>query len=387
MPEEPDKSGEPGAMPNKDIVAPSGWSADWLGAHRRHLHPVLIVSLIWIAFPLSGFVTSHPASLRAILVGLAVLVFVGLYLWVMPKAHLRSTWAMAVMIALACVLTVRDRVDWAALFVFCAVAAGFRLGRPYCWYGIALCAPLAAGTILAGGGTVSDAISMGVTAAAVGFMILSVSRLLRSNTELREAREQLAVMAVAEERLRFARDLHDLLGHSLSVIALKADLARRLLPDSPEQADESINDIAEVARSALREVRDAVSGYREPRLDAELAGARFALSAAGIQPVIEEQAGSFPTEVDSLLAWAVREGTTNVIRHSGAHHCRITIDSCDGVASVEIADDGRGGSADGRGHGLFGLRERADRLAGTIEVSSLPGNGFSLRVMAPLEGA
>jgi two-component system sensor histidine kinase DesK len=357
---------------------------DFIRKHRRHMLPAFILSFIWIAFPAAGFVADEPSASRAVLVGLAIAAFMTLYITVMFYRRPFMAWAIVILLAIAVVLTILDRVDWSALFVFCAVVAGFRLPRPYCWYMIIVCSPLAAGSTLIAHGSAATAISMGVTAPAVGFMILAVARLLRANAELREAREQLAAVAVAEERLRFARDLHDLLGHSLSVIALKAELAGQLLASRSEEAGRNIEDIQSVARSALGEVREAVSGYREPRLEAEMAGARFALSAAGIKPTFIEASAGLPREIDSLLAWAVREGTTNVIRHSGARNCRIVVELKEGDAVAEITDDGPGTSAGEGGHGIEGLRERAERLLGRVEAGPRAQGGFSLRVTAPL---
>ncbi len=360
---------------------------DLFQGHRRYAWPAVILSLIWVAFPTLTFAYSHPSPVRAAVVGVAVAVFCAFHLWVMLHAGARSLWAILAMVAIACALTVLDRADWAALFVFCAVAAGFRLPRPYCWYVIAACAPLAAGTTLVAGGNAATAVTMGVTAPAVGFMILVVARLFRANAELREAREQLAVVAVAGERLRFARDLHDLLGHSLSVIALKAELAERLLATKPEEAGRALGDVKEVARSALAEVRQAVSGYREPTLETELAGARFALAAAGIKLVVVEKGSSLSPNLDSLFAWTVREGITNVVRHSGARNCRVVIERLSGSARIEIADDGPGGDPNGEGHGLAGLRERAEWLQGRIEAGPLENGGFRLVVTVPVPEA
>jgi two-component system sensor histidine kinase DesK len=174
-------------------------------------------------------------------------------------------------------------------------------------------------------------------------MLMLVMRDLRvRNMQLNEARAELARLAVAEERERFARDLHDLLGHSLSVIALKAELARRMLADGPHDAANEVAELEQVARTALTEVREAVSGYRQPTLDGELAGARMALSAAGIEADIQYARVPLDPAVEAVLAWAVREGATNVIRHSGARHCTLKISATLTDASVEVIDDGRG---------------------------------------------
>ena len=148
--------------------------------------------------------------------------------------------------------------------------------------GLAVCCGLAAGCSLLGGADSGSAVGIVASTAGVGLLMVLVRDLRVRNDELLEARAELARMAVAEERERFARDLHDLLGHTLSVIALKAELAGRLLPRRPDDAGREISEVESVARGALSEVRQAVSGYRQPTLDGELEGARMALSAAGI---------------------------------------------------------------------------------------------------------
>ena len=218
------------------------------------------------------------------------------------------------------------------------------------------------------------------------------------NEELCAARAELAELAVAQERERFARDLHDLLGHSLSVIALKAELAGRLVRDRPADAGREIAELEQVARTALTEVRDAVSGYRRPTLDDELAGARMALSAAGIEPDVRRASLTLAPETEAVLAWAVREGATNVIRHSRARRCTITVSGRQEQATVEIVDDGsagavvatgrrwldagRGGRGRGR-HGIAGLAERARAVGGELEAAAETGAGFRLAVAVP----
>jgi two-component system sensor histidine kinase DesK len=197
--------------------------------------------------------------------------------------------------------------------------------------------------------------------------------------------------AVAEERLRFARDLHDLLGHSLSLIVLKSELAGRLQQVNAERATGEIRDVEGVAREALREVRAAVAGYRQPTLATELPGARIMLAAAGIACDIDDAAEDVPRAADAVLAWTVREGVTNVIRHSNARRCTVSVTRLEEVASVEITDDGRGPvlapmpDATGKsGSGLAGLAERATAHGGSCEAGCRAGGGFRLFVSLPL---
>jgi two-component system, NarL family, sensor histidine kinase DesK len=254
-----------------------------------------------------------------------------------------------------------------------------------------MCAALAGIASAIGGAVSGAAIGYSVSAIGIGLLMVLVRDLRTRNDELSEARAELARLAVAEERERFARDLHDLLGHSLSVIALKAELAGRLLPERPGEAADQVAELEQVARGALTEVREAVSGYRQPTLDGELAGARMALSAAGIEADVERSPVTLDPDVEALLAWTVREGATNVIRHSGARRCTVRIGAGLSEATVEVLDDGVGadggavdrGAANGSGHGLVGLAERAAVLSGSVEAESLPSGGFRLRVTVP----
>jgi two-component system sensor histidine kinase DesK len=225
-----------------------------------------------------------------------------------------------------------------------------------------------------------------------------VSQLIQRNMQLAEARNEVTRLALADERNRFARDLHDILGHSLTVVAVKAELAGRLAGLDPARAEAEIGDVERIARQALADVRAAAGGYREVTLDGELASAGTALAAAGIQADLPDcEIGGIPRLRQELFGWVVREGVTNVIRHSGATRCviRVTADE------VEISDDGTGpgqcpraesapaGDPDswpGRpeaGHGLTGLRERAAAEGGAVSVGRSPLGGFLLRVRMP----
>jgi two-component system sensor histidine kinase DesK len=220
----------------------------------------------------------------------------------------------------------------------------------------------------------------------VGIAAVAGRLLVEANQKLSQAREQIARLAVGEERLRFARDLHDLIGHSLSVIALKSELAGRLIKSSPGLAGHEVEDIEKVARDALREVREAVAGYRQPTLAAELAGAHEALMAAGIEFHVDQEHAPLTPAVEAVLAWTVREGVTNVMRHSQAKRCAIRISSRDGYITVEVVDNGRGGTLEA-GSGLRGLRERVLERGGTLTAEPLPHEGFRLRVTLPLAQA
>jgi len=229
-----------------------------------------------------------------------------------------------------------------------------------------------------------------------GLVVMFMIRLIRLVADLNTAREDLARLAVADERLRFARDLHDLLGHTLSLIVVKSEAVRRLVGHDAEAAARESGDIEMVSRQALAEVREAVTNYRERSLEAELEGARLALSAAGIETTIHRPAERLPDPVESVLGWTVREGVTNVVRHSHGRHCEIHLCRADGNAVLEIRDDGVGEAAPvgaprvgaarerGGGSGLRGLGERLAAFDGRLEAGRQPGGGFRLAVTVPL---
>jgi two-component system sensor histidine kinase DesK len=213
---------------------------------------------------------------------------------------------------------------------------------------------------------------------AASFAVFGLRLVMTRNIELLSAQQENASLAVENERTRFARDLHDILGHSLTVITVKAELAQRLLDIDPERARAEIADLERLSRDALSDVRRAVEGYRELTLPGELARARTALAAAEIEATLPNSADDVPTELRELFAWTVREGVTNVIRHSRASCCEVRLTP----TSAEVRDDGSGGSTPGSGSGLAGLRERASAVGATVVTQHL-SPGFSLQVVRP----
>ena len=215
--------------------------------------------------------------------------------------------------------------------------------------------------------------------------MFGVMQLVRRNAELAQARFEITRLAVAEERSRFARDLHDILGHSLTVVAVKAELAGRLVRLDPDSAEHEIADVERLSREALSDVRAALSGYREVTLMGELANARSALAAADIEAELPQAVDDVPADRRQLFGWVLREGVTNVVRHSGASHCWVRVSA----SEIRITDDGRGpvngspmSTMDGSraGIGLLGLRERVDAYGANLTVGKAPNGGFELRV-------
>jgi len=214
---------------------------------------------------------------------------------------------------------------------------------------------------------------------AASMAMFGVVRMAERNRALVAAQEEDARLVVLEERERMARDLHDILGHSLTVITKKAELARRLTSIDPQRAATEIADVERLAREALRDIRATVTGSREVSLASELASARSALDSAGIAARLPDPdtTVAVPPESQRLFGFAVREGVTNVLRHSGARSCTVVITP----ETLEVSDDGRGSVGAGTdGTGLRGLRERVAQAGGRLLTDSPPAGGFRLLV-------
>ena len=276
-----------------------------------------------------------------------------------------------------------------ALLIYLAVMAVFLLPARGGW-AVAAAAVVASVAVPAMRGWQPDG-SLAFQIFVSALAAFGVTQLIQRNMQLAAARNELTRLALADERNRFARDLHDILGHSLTVVAVKAELAGRLASLDPARAEAEIGDVERIARQALADVRAAAAGYHVVTLDGELASARTALAAAGIEGDLpDHDISGIPRLRQELFGWAVREGVTNVIRHSGATRCVIRVSPDE----VEISDDGAGpgqcprthpaqaGEPDGlpSGHGLSGLRERAAAAGATIGVARSALGGFALRV-------
>ncbi|KNB51777.1 sensor histidine kinase [Streptomyces caatingaensis] len=298
----------------------------------------------------------------------------------------RQLGLLAVLYGLAVLMVATLGAPWLTLLVYVSISSAVML--PVKW--AARTIPAIGLTALGLGalkGAADSGLLLVVTAILLGGAAMTaVVQMGRTMRELREARATVAHLAANEERLRLARDLHDLLGHSLSLITLKSELAGRMLPDHPEQAARQVADIERVGRQALVDVREAVSGFRRPTLEGELAGARTALAAAGITAELGGAAGRHPDlgpDAEGALAWALREAVTNVVRHSGATRCEITLTEAGDEICLTVTDDGTG-PAGPHGNGLTGLTERMALADGRLETGRARGGGFRLQAHAPL---
>ncbi len=354
-----------------------------------------LLAAVWLFFLNIPFATAlHQPQMWRRLVGIGSLVaFAAAYVLIFEWARARrqrnlsvppaqARLLIAVLLALGLAGIPGTGGDWLTTLVFVAAAAVFLLPSVEALVVVVLAAaaPPVTARLVPGWESESTLVYAVLLAS---FAMFGVSRLAQRNSELQAAQQQIRRLAVAEERARAARDLHDILGHSLTVVAVKAELAGRLLELDPARAAAEIADVERLAREALADVRGTVGAYRGVDLASELAGARSALAAAGVVAELPESVPPLPADRDELFGWAVREGVTNVVRHSGARRCVIRVEP----SAVEVRDDGRG-PADQRGtaagHGLAGLRERAGRLDATVTVGRPDdGRGFLLRVAVP----
>ncbi|WP_374195250.1 sensor histidine kinase [Streptomyces sp. ISL-1] len=326
--------------------------------------------------------------------GIGLLAFNSLYIHVVFRAFDKKARqapstrrALLALAVITCGLAITYGGSWLLFFMLLGLATGSIVrGR---WLGpIALGLGALAGVVAGlrdGWGAVNVAygtfISCMVTAA-----ILALSETVK---ELRETREELARSAVEQERLRFSRDLHDLLGHTLSVIVVKSEAARRLAPRDMDAALAQITDIESVGRQALTEIREAVTGYRDGSLATELDRARSALTAAEIEPVVRRSGPPPEPQTAALLGWVVREAVTNAVRHSGATKCEITVEGTAERVRLTITDDGRGAPADAApapyGTGLKGLTERLAAAGGSLHAGPSTRGGFRVRAELPVD--
>jgi two-component system, NarL family, sensor histidine kinase DesK len=349
------------------------------------------IAAIWLVFLAQPFgdAWSRLPSARGV-AGVALTVaFGGSYLWVWvrlrrdrARLEVRPPWPVAVawmslLVTLATGMVLAVGQGGTAASVFCAVAAVMLFpSRVALWFVLVdAVVNIALGRIL-DGWTDAGWLAFSILAASVA--VWGIQSMMRRNIDLIVAHQENASLAVENERTRFARDLHDILGHSLTVITVKAELAGRLLDVDKERARAELADLERLSRDALADVRRAVEGYRDLTLPGELARARTALAAAQIEAQIPNSTDEVPSDLRELFAWTVREGVTNVIKHSSARSCTVRLTS----HSAEVSDDGSGPTGDCTpGSGLLGLRERAAAVGATVVTRDLM-SGYSLQVLA-----
>jgi two-component system sensor histidine kinase DesK len=355
------------------------------------------VWLLYLIGPVVHLFTGHYSALYT-WGGLAIIVvFCAIYLILVPnwpspyRYTLPGLAVLALLATLACV--VYGGTGAVALWIFMSSACGLLVADRR-WAVRAVVGCIACYVVFSATGHVdsTDFLTNLLPVLFVGFAMIGLRRQFQLTAELAMAREEVAQLAASEERLRLARDMHDLTGQSLSIITLKSELAARLLGRLPGSAErdrvqDEIEQVAAVSRQTLRDIREAISGYRRPTLAVEVITARTALASAGIAARDEADlmvlSGTFDLDAEAALAWCLREAVTNVVRHSGAQNCWISLTRRSGTMSLTVRDDGTGltgcASAHERtGSGLHGMSERLSAVGGTLELRPDLRPGFSL---------
>jgi len=368
--------------------------------------------LVYLISPVTDLFSGHHGVLW-IVGGLAItIVFSAVYViticnsgrW--PRQARWGLSAIAVLAALACAVYGNA---WTPLWIYVSAAAGMVLAAPAYGRRTAVYGVLAVGACyvffswLAHAG-IAEFLAVLLPVLLVGFAMIGFRMQIQLMNELGQARETVAKLAANEERLRLARDMHDLTGQSLSTITLKSELAAKRLAKLPASAERDtvlgdLGDIGRVSRQTLHDIREAVSGYRRPTLAIEAITARNALEAAGIRldddPGLTLRSGTFDADAEAVLAWCLREAVTNVIRHSSARTCRIRLIQHPGELSLEVSDDGRGPAREDikdpespRGAGLRGMSERLGAQGGRLSLGPADpnrGQGFTLTATVPVD--
>jgi two-component system, NarL family, sensor histidine kinase DesK len=365
---------------------------------------------IWLIYLISPVVNlfGHDHGVLWIAGGLAITIaFCAIYLPVLvnsdrwPRLARLGLVVLAALAAIACVVYGQD---WPPLWIYVSAAVGMVLtaapnGRQEALRAVlAVTACYMVFSWLAHVGT-AEFLAVLLPVLLVGVAMIGFRMQIQLVHELAQAKETVAKLAANEERLRLARDMHDLTGQSLSMITLKSELAAKRLAQLPGSAERDaalgdVGDIGRVSRQTLQDIREAVSGYRRPTLAIEVITARNALDAAGIRldddPGLTLRSGTFDPDAEAVLAWCLREAVTNVVRHSGARNCQIRLIQSDRELSLEVTDDGRGpGDQDPeapKGAGLRGMSERLSAVGGHLSLGTGGhGQGFRLTATVPVD--
>ena len=356
---------------------------------RRRSPKALVVVGLPTYFVIVGFsirdLFDHQPRGHAVAAVMVIAVFSAIFVWlaliVEERPERRILGAILTMTALAIVISLLGSTS-AAYLVTAGAMAGDAL-RPRLAIVIIAVASVALGIVaVANDFDVVSTLTTMFIPVMVGLFASGVRRLVEANRELDAAREEVARLAVVDERLRFARDLHDVLGHSLTVIRAKSELASRLAATDAAAAGREMAEVERIARESLAEVRETVTGYRRLALGQELRDARDVLHDAGVDVSVTEAPAALRPDVDDVLAWVLREGVTNVIRHSGASSCHIETTCDGGNVRLIVTDNGRGAADRRVGNGLLGARERLARVDGTLEAAAT-ANGFRLVATVP----
>ncbi|MFD8499932.1 sensor histidine kinase [Amycolatopsis sp. NPDC059657] len=338
------------------------------------------------------YLTESPWQVALTAGYLAALLVLQLSFFSRPTARLQSRQGYGLLFVQACLIflpLIQLKANWVSLPGWLAGTALLVLRPAAGW---TVFAAVVAGVVWVRNGFAADPQGIVFNAVATvntGLIVFALSWMTRLATELAATRRRLAEVAVAEERLRFARDLHDLLGLSLSAIALKTELTDRLLPIDPDRATVELEDVLKLSREALADVRSVATGYRELSLDQESRSAQAVLAAAEVEVTMDLQLGELPKPVTTVLAVVLREGVTNVLRHSKVEQCDIAVRQVDGEVRLDIVNDGVGQAApkpgtEISGNGIRNLSDRVSALGGELTAAVAEDGRFRLRAVVPV---
>jgi len=359
-------------------------------AERRRRVGVTVFAALFLAWSVPGIediVNSNTsAGLKAaqLAVTIAYLLSYPFGTWLSSAIGPRlKVWYVALVTALGLAALALDGLDASALLIYALALGAIMLPRrvAFVFAGCITVVAFVASTLTPTGPDWGDLVLMVI-------LTIGISSFAKVGGDLRAANREVARLAVAEERARVARDVHDVLGHSLTTVTLKLGLIRRLLETNPGEVERLIIEVGEaeqLSRQALSEVRATLSGYRSASLSAEVAGARAALASAGITADLPRAVDDVLPEYQESFAYVLREGVTNVLRHSGATSCEVRL----GESWLEVRDNGSAAGdagasrVNGGGAGLTGLADRLATIGGRIDAGPVPGGGFLLRASVP----
>ena len=347
---------------------------------------------LWLLLPAAAAVTdgrAHPVLPAA--TGLIVFVLLYLALVAVPVAGLpvrpalyHAGLALLALLGAGLATVYAGQSDgWLTVLLYVCSAGAIGLTRParaFAWASGSVAA-----VVLIGGVhrlPVGDITPAALITALAGASAIAFVHFVRLVGELRRTQRELARTVVERERLRFAQDLHDLLGHTLSLIVVKAEVVRRLTGTDPQRAAAEAADIEVIGRTALAEVREAVTGYRGHDFRRELTNARTVLAEVGIDVTVTENGHPLGADADGTFRWVLREAVTNLLRHSRATRCAITVTTDASGSALTVSDNGVGGEP-ALGTGLRGLTERLEQAGGTLHLDATPGGGLQLTARIP----
>ncbi len=368
----------------KFSIAPdSAWCAtrDEVRGWHRVLGPwVWLVWLVWLAGP--AFLGIHEFHHWVLPTALSVPVFLAVYVaaYLMPRRHM--AWHALAIIGICMAVTPFNPFAQTYAVYACAVAAGWSAPRRSGVLVLALLALYTAEWFLLRFPGISI-INIWILCPIIAGLIMAQRSQAQHRAELRLSHDEIRRLAASAERERIGRDLHDLLGHTLSMVALKSELAGRLIKRDPAAAKREMADVERVARDALSQVRSAVSGIRAAALASEFASARLLLETAGVHMDYWSDGNELPPDVETCLALVLREAVTNIQRHARASRVEVSVIAGAGCVVLRVRDDGRGGIG-AHGNGLTGMRERIAARGGEIWIDSPQGRGTALEVRLPL---